>query len=238
MKKLKIIIPVSFLLIVIGVVTAYLAYGSTLVDVTSEKSIIENFSSVPEQPITILKTAQFDDYFAAFYEDPADEEDGYYHFRYITRASLYKNRYHNLGGYSKPSIGITSIDELNKSDEKRTTAEVLISGIGDSIDNTYEYSIFKFDDYEEYYFNYEDIKSTEEIIEKIEKQKSSYEKIDEFVRPDDTFIIEKTYALDNPREGICIAEGFDTTVDDLFEGFEEGIINDYYEYLKSVQNNK
>ena len=87
----------------IGIVFAavYFIYGNTLVDITSEKSISDNLAADSEYPITILKMAQIGDYFGVLYTDPVDESEGYYHFRYITRAKLYKNRYRNIGGDSR-----------------------------------------------------------------------------------------------------------------------------------------
>lgn len=58
MKKLKIIIPAILLLIAIGLLSAYFIYGSTLVDITSDKSISNALATDPKQPITIIKTAK------------------------------------------------------------------------------------------------------------------------------------------------------------------------------------
>ena len=86
MKKFKIIIPVVLAAVVIGAALGYFIYGSTLVDITSEKSIIKNLSADPEQPITILKMAKSGEYFAVLYKDPTDTDESRYHFRYITKS--------------------------------------------------------------------------------------------------------------------------------------------------------
>ena len=48
MKKLKIIIPAILLLIAIGLLSAYFIYGSTLVDITSDKSISNALATDPK----------------------------------------------------------------------------------------------------------------------------------------------------------------------------------------------
>ncbi len=71
MKKVKIIIPIILLIIVTGMISAYSIYGSTLIDITSEKSINKHIAIEPEKPITILKTAKVGDYFGILYQDPS-----------------------------------------------------------------------------------------------------------------------------------------------------------------------
>ena len=67
MKKLKIIIPAILLLIAIGLLSAYFIYGSTLVDITSDKSISNALATDPKQPITIIKTAKNGKYFGIMF---------------------------------------------------------------------------------------------------------------------------------------------------------------------------
>ena len=108
-------------------VIAYFVYGSTLIDITSEESINENLAVDPEQPITILATAENGDYFGILYSDPTDGDDSAFHFRYITKSKLYKNKYHNLGGYSLFYGDYLCYSEVNTDEENRTTSEVLFT---------------------------------------------------------------------------------------------------------------
>lgn len=98
MKKTKIIIPVVLLILVIGLLAVYFIYGSTLVDINSEKSISSALASEKNKPVNIIKTAKNGEFFGILYTDPADEDEGYYHFKYITKAKYYKNKYKNAGG--------------------------------------------------------------------------------------------------------------------------------------------
>ena len=238
MKKLKIIIPVLLLCIAISCVLSYFVYGNTLIDITNEKSISNNLADNPAKAITILKTTQIGDYFAILYTDPVDEEDGYVHFRYITKAKFYKNKYHNIGG---GSAGINnpyiSWDELNRRDENRKTAEVFIYTSDKSLLEDNKCSVFKYNATGTY-INFEEVKSAEEIIEKIDKRANSYEKIDEFELPDDNvFIFGKTYALDNPDDIIWIVNGSVTEEDIRQEILAESDteIKEYYNYLKGAE---
>ena len=45
----------AVLIIAIGLLSAYFIYGSTLVDITSDKSISNALATDPNQPITIIK---------------------------------------------------------------------------------------------------------------------------------------------------------------------------------------
>ena len=116
-KKIMIFtVIISICIIVITVV--YNVYGNTLIDIRNETSISNNFSTSPSQPINILATAQLDDYFGVLYSDPEDKDEGFIHFKYITKAKLYINKYHNIGGEStiinSPNI---CYDILNNSSE-------------------------------------------------------------------------------------------------------------------------
>ena len=77
MKKARIIVPTVFLIIVIGLLTVYSIYGSTLVDITSEESISKHIAIDPQKPITILKTEKAENYFGILYKDSLNEEYDY-----------------------------------------------------------------------------------------------------------------------------------------------------------------
>lgn len=207
MKKAKIIIPTILLIAVIGITAAYFIYGSTLVDITNEKSINNHFAIDPEKPITILKTAKVGDYFGVLYKDPLNEEYDY-SFRYITKSPFYKNRYCNIGGYSNFSgsetLGFTSIKSSNEEENK---TDVFICYFGN---NKYKYntcSVFTYN-LTENAINYEKITKDEEIAEKMEAMAASLKKTDEIELPNDnTFVITKTYNLDYPYEIMEIYDG-------------------------------
>lgn len=122
MKKAKIIVPTVLFIIVVGFIASYFIYGSTLIDITSEKSINNHIAIDPQKPITILKTAQVGDYFGILYKDPLNE-DYDYTFRYITKSPFYKNRYYNTGGYLNVSgsrmLDFISIKSSNERKQNR-----------------------------------------------------------------------------------------------------------------------
>ena len=53
-KIIKISLLILFAIIIIGAVSVYFIYGSTLIDITDEKSISDHLAADPDQPITIL----------------------------------------------------------------------------------------------------------------------------------------------------------------------------------------
>lgn len=192
---------------IIGVLTGYYIYGSTLIDITSEASISKHLSVDPEQPITIFETAKNGDYFAVLYSDPTDTDKSFYHFRYITKARLYKNKYYNIGGDGSPGFGTLQLNEANSSDADRTTAETFIYRAGEPAANENTCSIFKYN-LDESYINFDEITDEQQIADRIKKQAASFEKLDEIELADQgTFIIEKTYQIDKPTDILTIEPG-------------------------------
>ena len=154
MKKLKIIIPAILLLIAIGLLSVYFIYGNTLVDITSDKSISNALATDPKQPITIIKTAKNGKYFGIMYSDPSDNDETCYHFSSMTKAKLYKNKYHNLGISSTANVIENNDDEedkltndiLNDIDENTKTVEsFLYTFEGDTIKDK-KCSVFEYND--------------------------------------------------------------------------------------------
>lgn len=203
MKKLKVIIPVIFLCIALGLVITYFAYGSTLIDITSEESINKNLAVDPQQPIKILATAKNGDYFGILYSDPTDGDETAFHFRYVSKAKLYKNKYHNVGGSSLFYGDYLCYDEVNTNDEDRTTSEVFIYSAGRTEESGDECTVFKYNSTDSYIVPGDT--DPQQITEKYEKLADSYKKLDEFTLPDDdAFIIAKSYDIDNPDERIDV----------------------------------
>lgn len=238
MKKLKTIIPILFLLLVIGVVSAYFIYGSTLIDITNEKSIINALSSDSNQPITIIKTAQNGDYFGVLYSDPVDENEGYYHFRYITKAKWYKDKYYNIGGdgtiINAPDI---CYDILNQSDKNNKTVEAFLYTFNSNLFENNKCSVFECNP-EGTEIIFEEITDTEQIIEKRQKLADSYKKIDEFELPnEDIYIIPKNYELSQSDNQISFVNGSISVEDMKKQTMDEAelLINEYHDYLKGEQ---
>lgn len=204
MKKLKFIIPIILMVAIVGAFSGYFIYGSTLIDITDEKSISNNLAVDPEQPIIILATAKSGDYFAVLYKDPTDEDENLYHFRYITKAKFYKNKYHNIGGYSTTTYGSLCVDEANIGDSERETADIFIYRVGKTSESTDICSVFKYN-FDDSYINFDKITNEQQIIAKIKEQAESLNKLDEFDLPDkEAFIIAKTYPIDKPTDNINI----------------------------------
>lgn len=232
MKKVKIIIPIIFLVLFMGIISFYFIYGSTLIDITNEKSINNHIAIDPSNPITILKTKKIGDYFGILYIDPLDEEYDY-SFRFITKSSLYKNRYYNIGGYSNfLGNGVLGFTPIKSLDEKKDKTDVFICYYGNK---EYQYdtcSIFTYD-LTENAINYEEITKDEEIIEKKKAMAASLKKVGEIEIPNDNaFIITKTYELDYPYEVMEIYDGSVTeekAKQDMIDG-AVAAIKEYHDY--------
>lgn len=204
MRKLKVIILVLLLILLIGAAAGYFIYGSTLIDITNEKSISDNLAADPSQPITILATEKNGDYYGILYSDPTDGNQNTYHFNYITKAKLYKNKYHAAGGYSATTYGTLCVCEANLGDAGRTTSEVFIYRVGKTADSGDICSVFKYNITESYIVP-EEVKDEQEIRDKMKKLADSCKKLDEFDLPNgDAFIIAKSYQIDKPDDEITI----------------------------------
>ncbi|MCD7797777.1 MAG: hypothetical protein LUG95_09455 [Clostridiales bacterium] len=86
MKSKKVflkIILISAISVIAIAVLAYFAYGSTLLNPSSEKSVINVLSSNKSNPIDILKIEKYKDYVAVLYTDPTDDK---LHFAYFEKA--------------------------------------------------------------------------------------------------------------------------------------------------------
>src|SRR5699024_4896979 len=154
----------------------------------------------PDQPITILATEKNGDYFGILYSDPTDGNQNIYHFNYITKAKLYKNKYHAAGGYSATTYGTLCVCEANFRDEGRTTSEVFIYRVGKTADSGDICSVFKYNITESYIVP-EEVKDEQEIRDKMKKLADSCKKLDEFDLPNgDAFIIAKSYQIDKPDD--------------------------------------
>lgn len=204
MRKLKVIILVLLLILLIGAAAGYFIYGSTLIDITNEKSISDHLAADPDQPITILATEKNGDYFGILYSDPTDGNQNIYHFNYIIKAKLYKNKYHAEGGYSTFTNGSLCVCEANLGDSGRTTSEVFIYRVGKTADSGNTCSVFKYNISESYIIP-EEVKDEQEIRDKMEKLADSCKKLDEFDLPnEDAFIIAKSYQIEKPDDEITI----------------------------------
>lgn len=238
MKKLRIIIPTVLLIIVIGLLSAYFIYGSTLIDITSEKSISNHLAADPDQPITIIKTAKNGNYFGILYSDPVDEDDGYYHFRYITKATFYSNKYHNFGG-NTTSINDPEIayDILNSVGEDERNVETFLYTFNSNLFENNKCSVFECyaKDSE---IAFEEITDEKQIIEKMQKLADSYKKIDEFELPnEDIYIIPKNYELSQSDNEISFVNG-SVSVEDMKKqtmNQAESMVKEYREYVKEAK---
>lgn len=210
MKKLKIIIPAILLIVAIGVLSVYFIYGSTLIDITNEKSISNAFATDPKQPITIIKTAKNGNYFGILYSDPADGDDLCFHFRSITKAKLYRNKYHNIGisstSYTIPNDeGQINVDVLNEIDKNTKTVEsFLYTFEGNSLKSS-KCSVFEFNSSD---VIIEEDTDENQVIEMMQKLADSYKKIDEFDLPNEQiYIMPIVYELSQPGNQISIEIG-------------------------------
>lgn len=105
-KKKTAITGISiFGFILIGFISAYFIYGSTLLNGYSEETIIKELSEDMDNPIEILAMQKYEDHLGILYKDPTAEDplnganvDDYAFFADYVRHRLYKNRYYYKGG--------------------------------------------------------------------------------------------------------------------------------------------
>lgn len=210
MKKLKIIIPAIFLIVVIGLLLAYFIYGSTLIDITNEKSIINALSTDANQPINIIKTAKNGNYFGILYSDPADGDDSCYYFRSITKSKLYKNKYHNIGISSTSYVvpvdeGDINVDNLNEIDESTKTVESFLYTFEGNLLKSNKCSVFEYNNSD---VIIEEDTNEKQVVEMMQKLADSYKKIDEFDLPDEQiYLLPIVYELSQPGNQISIEIG-------------------------------
>lgn len=120
MKK-TILISVSILLSIILIsIVLYIGYGSTMINIENEKSIIKELSTDKENPIDILSTKKYGDDFLVLYTNPMDTKDNKYSYKFshFVKHKLYKNRYKYIGGTTgNQTESMVSGIELNEAAE-------------------------------------------------------------------------------------------------------------------------
>ena len=104
-KKAVIICIGMFGFIMIGLISAYFIYGSTLLNGYSEETIIKELSEDTDNPIEILAMQKYEDHLGILYKDPMAEDplngtnaEDYAFFAHYIKHRLYKNRYYYKGG--------------------------------------------------------------------------------------------------------------------------------------------
>ena len=99
MKKVSTLI-IIVLSIVLIFVFGYVGYGSTMINIENEKSIINHLSSNKNNPINILATQKYGNSFLIVYTDPVKTKENKYssYFSCFTKHKFYKNRYKYQGG--------------------------------------------------------------------------------------------------------------------------------------------
>lgn len=117
MKKVSTLIIIIFSIILISVL-GYIGYGSTMINIENEKSIINHLSSDKNNPINILTTQKYGDSFLIVYTDPVktEENENSSYFSRFTKHKLYKNRYKYKGGTTgnQSEIMVTGIELDNE----------------------------------------------------------------------------------------------------------------------------
>lgn len=99
MKKVSTLI-IIVLSIVLIFVFGYVGYGSTMINIENEKSIINHLSSNKNNPINILATQKYGNSFLIVYTDLVKTKENKYssYFSCFTKHKFYKNRYKYQGG--------------------------------------------------------------------------------------------------------------------------------------------
>lgn len=113
-KKKKILIISLFGIILVGLVSAYVIYGSTLIDITNEKSINKYLSDDEKNSVTILAMDTYQDYALVVYtttEDLASVQK-----REFIKHKLYKNRYRSVGSRNQTNGYSVSLNRVRNAD--------------------------------------------------------------------------------------------------------------------------
>lgn len=179
MKKSKfLIVPIVIVLLIFA---AYFLYGSTMINIKSEKSISNNLSSYKNTPISIIDLKVNDNYAFVLYTDPIDVNDDVVHYTYMRKHNLYKNRYKIKGGGKGNSEGI---DSLKAYDCEKDTEPLFF--VYSQVKNTNVCSVFEYN------------LLTGELVKKL----------DEFKMPQNSYVIVKKFDLeDKLYNDIIIIQG-------------------------------
>lgn len=114
-KQKKLLILFSILGVVITVLlSTYFIYGSTMIDITNEKSINNHLAYDKNNPITILAKDTYNDFAIVLYTDPV-EEDCIFEKEFV-KHKLYKNRYVSCGENTHRNTNSVSITNIRNSD--------------------------------------------------------------------------------------------------------------------------
>lgn len=111
----KVLIAFTVLIsVILCCIIAYFVYGNTMININSEESINKHLAADANNPINIIATKKYEDYFAVLYTDPidVDEDDDYAHYAVLAKHSLYKNRYRCVGR-NWGNFGDAGCDQLN-----------------------------------------------------------------------------------------------------------------------------
>lgn len=112
-KKAAIIGIGMFGFILIGLISAYFIYGSTLLNGYSEETIIKELSEDTDNPIEILAMQRYEDHLGILYKDPTDDDpyNDFARFDYFIKHGLYKNRYYHKG-HAEGNVTCPTVCEL------------------------------------------------------------------------------------------------------------------------------
>lgn len=113
-KKKKILIISLFGFILVGLVSAYVIYGSTLIDITNEKSINKYLSDDEKNSVTILAMDTYQDYALVVYTTSEDLDS--VQKREFIKHKLYKNRYRSVGSRNQTNGYSVSLNRVRNAD--------------------------------------------------------------------------------------------------------------------------
>ncbi len=113
-KKAAITVSTVFGVILISLIFAYFIYGSTLIDITSEKSVNKYLSEDESATITVLAKDTYQDYALIVYTTSADLSS--VHDREFVRHKLYKNRYRSVGSKNQTNGYSVSLNRVRNAD--------------------------------------------------------------------------------------------------------------------------
>lgn len=184
-KKLILPIGIVFVLVMIlciGAVFGYFVYGSTLIDVTNNKSLNSHLAHDKNQSINILVTNEYEGYFAVLYTDPSDLPDTLFHLQVLEKNKYYDNKYSESAALSKLQ---NSSQEVSLLHVNFAESEHAVCFIADNENNVTKCSLFEFDPY------------TLQAIKKL----------DEIDVPQTDYIIIKEYELEHEENTVFAFDG-------------------------------
>ena len=143
-NKIMLITSVVFIALIGVCIASYFGYGATMINIDSEKSIINHLSRDKNSPIEILKIEKSGNYAAVLYTDPVEIKNNpmAVHLDGLVKSKYYSDKYELSGrnGGNQTEAMVLSSDFLSEENENNH-----ICFIGNAAANESKCSVFEVD---------------------------------------------------------------------------------------------